>query len=64
VRIDSATNHTFLWPRVAKLDEQGQFQIVWDPDRRVRPDPYCVEQRLDNWSDAAEAESGSLTVQA
>ena len=52
VRIDGSTNHSFLWPRVAKLDAQGQFQVVWDPGRRVRPDPYCVDQRLDDWSAA------------
>ena len=53
VRIDSGTNHTFLWPRVAKLDAAGQFQVVWDPGRRVKPDPYCVDQRLDSWSERA-----------
>lgn len=64
VRIDSVTNHTFLWPRVAKLDDEGQFQVVWDPARRVKPDPYCVDQRLDSWSDAAHAENVALTMQA
>ncbi len=53
VRIDASTNHTFLWPRVAKLDSQGRFQVVWDPGRRVKPDPYCVDQRLDSWSERA-----------
>lgn len=53
VRIDASTNHTFLWPRVAKLDAQGRFQVVWDPGRQVRPDPYCVDQRLDSWSERA-----------
>ena len=53
VRIDSGTNHTFVWPRVAKLDAAGQFQVVWDPGRRVKPDPYCVDQRLDSWSERA-----------
>jgi len=64
VRIDATTNHTFLWPRVAKLDERGQFQIVWDPARRVKPDPYCVDQRLDNWSYTTQAETSPLAVRA
>ncbi len=51
IRIDASTNHTFLWPRVAKLDAQGRFQVVWDPGRQVKPDPYCVDQRLDSWSE-------------
>ncbi len=53
VRIDAGNNHTFLWPRVARLDAAGQFQVVWDPGRRVKPDPYCVDQRLDSWSERA-----------
>lgn len=50
ITVDAITNHTFLWPRVAKLDHRGRFQIVWDPGVRVRPDPYCIDQRLDSWS--------------
>ncbi|WP_250152420.1 transporter substrate-binding domain-containing protein [Ancylobacter radicis] len=50
VRIDASNNHTYLWPRVARLDAQGRFQIVWNPGIRVKPDPYCVVQRLDDWS--------------
>jgi len=50
VRIDPENNHTFLWPRVARLDRHGRFQIVWNPGVRVRPDPYCVQQSLDEWS--------------
>jgi len=51
VKIDGSNNHTHLWPRVAKLNAKGRFEIVWDPGVRVKPDPYCVEQRLDGWSD-------------
>lgn len=50
VRIDPENNHTYLWPRVARLDRHGRFQIVWNPGVRVRPDPYCVQQSLDEWS--------------
>ncbi|HUN98098.1 MAG TPA: transporter substrate-binding domain-containing protein [Bradyrhizobium sp.] len=50
VRIDSENNHTFLWPRIARIDRMGRFQIVWNPGVRVRPDPYCVVQSLDDWS--------------
>ena len=50
VRIDRENNHTYLWPRVARLDARGQFQIVWNPGVRVRPDPYSVVQSLDDWS--------------
>lgn len=50
VRIDPENNHTYLWPRVARLDRHARFQIVWNPGVRVRPDPYCVQQSLDEWS--------------
>src|SRR5262249_4335323 len=50
VRIDPTNNHTYLWPRVAKLDARGHFQIVWNPGVRVKPDPYCVVMSLDDWS--------------
>ncbi len=50
VRIDRDNNHTYLWPRVARLDARGKFQIVWNPGVRVRPDPYSVVPSLDDWS--------------
>ena len=50
VRIDRENNHTYLWPRVARLDARRNFQIVWDPSGSVRPDPYCVVQSLYDWS--------------
>ena len=53
ITVDTTTNHTFLWPRVAKVDHRGRFRVVWDPGVRVRPDPYCIDQRLDSWSEPA-----------
>ena len=50
VRVDPSNNHTYLWPRVAKLDARKHFQIVWNPGVRVKPDPYCVVMSLDDWS--------------
>ncbi|MGA0533825.1 transporter substrate-binding domain-containing protein [Hansschlegelia sp. KR7-227] len=50
VRVDADNHHTYLWPRVARLDAKGAFQIVWNPGVRVKPDPYCVSQSLDDWS--------------
>ena len=64
VRVDSSNNHTFLWPRVAKLDSAGEFQVVWDPAVRVKPDPYCVEQRLNSWSEPAWPDNSALPVRA
>ena len=50
IRIDPENNHTYLWPRIARLDKSGRFQTVWNPGVRIKPDPYCVVQSLDDWS--------------
>ena len=50
VRIDPENNHAYLWPRIARLDSNGRFQTVWNPGVRIKPDPYCVVQSLDDWS--------------
>jgi branched-chain amino acid transport system substrate-binding protein len=50
VRIDPENNHAYLWPRIARLDAQAKFQTVWNPGVRIKPDPYCVVQSLDDWS--------------
>ena len=60
VKIDGSNNHTHLWPRVAKLNARGRFEVVWDPGVRVKPDPYCIEQKLDSWSDGALLNGSSL----
>ena len=39
VRIDASNNHTYLWPRVARLDAKGAFQIVWNPGRARQTGP-------------------------
>ena len=64
VRVDSSNNHTYLWPRVARFDSAGQFEIVWDPGVRVKPDPYCVDQRLDSWTETARAATPTTLTQA
>lgn len=40
VKIDEKNHHTWLWPRIGKANDQGQFDIVWKRDERIRPDPW------------------------
>ena len=47
VQIDGATNHTHLWPRVARINAAGHYDIVYDPSLRVAPDPYLLEYAAD-----------------
>ncbi|WP_108260684.1 transporter substrate-binding domain-containing protein [Mangrovicoccus ximenensis] len=43
VRVDRLTNHTHLWPRVARIREGKPYEIVSNPLRRVPPDPYLID---------------------
>ena len=40
VKIDETNHHTLLWPRIGKANPQGQFDIVWKREERIRPDPW------------------------
>ncbi len=50
VRVDPDNHHTELWPRVARVNSEGRFEIVWNPNLRVKPDPYFIAPTLDDWS--------------
>jgi len=50
VKIDPTTHHTELWPRIGKIGANAQFDIVWESDSRVKPDPYFVAPTFDDWS--------------
>lgn len=47
VRIDMENNHTYLWPRVARIGLDGVPKVVLESEQRVRPDPYMAGQRTD-----------------
>lgn len=46
VAIDLETQHTWLWPRLARLNARGRFDIVQQSPVAIRPDPWMVEHRL------------------
>ena len=43
VRIDAATHHTYLWPRVGVINDRGEFDIVRETTAPEAPAPYLVE---------------------
>lgn len=49
VRIDPSTHHTYLSPRIGRVNRNGQFDIVWEATAPIRPDPYLVSHTLGNW---------------
>jgi urea ABC transporter urea binding protein len=40
VKIDEKNHHTWLWARIGKARDDGQFDIVWTSKDRIRPDPW------------------------
>ncbi len=50
VRIDPENNHTFLWPRLGRVDGKGSFEILAECKTAIAPDPYLITPRIDHWS--------------
>lgn len=50
IRIDEHNHHTYLWPRIGRANAQGQFELLQEAARWVRPDPYLVSHTLQDWS--------------
>jgi urea transport system substrate-binding protein len=40
VKIDEKNHHTWLNPRIGKVNETGQYDIVWKKDEAIRPQPW------------------------
>ena len=55
VRVGKNTQHTYLWPRVGRVDAAGRFEILQEAPQAVRPDPYLVEPEPMPWSGTAAA---------
>jgi len=49
VRIDADNNHTYLWPRIGRVNRQGMFDIVSESISIVKPDPYLVSPNAHEW---------------
>jgi branched-chain amino acid transport system substrate-binding protein len=50
VRIDEDNHHTYLRPRIGRVNAKGQFDILEEATTWVRPDPYLVDHTLQDWS--------------
>lgn len=50
VRIDEHNHHTYLQPRIGRVNAKGQFDILEEATQWVRPDPYLVSHTLTDWS--------------
>ncbi|WP_237741512.1 urea ABC transporter substrate-binding protein [Anabaena sp. PCC 7108] len=49
VYIDSENQHTWKTVRVGKIKADGQFKIVWNSDKPIRPLPYPLSRSKADW---------------
>lgn len=49
VRIDPDNHHTELWARIGRINQDGKFDVIWQSETRVKPDPYFVTSAHDEW---------------
>lgn len=42
VRIDAATGHCYLTPRIGRSRSDGQFEVIWSASSPMKPDPYML----------------------
>ena len=49
LRIDPATQHTYRKPRIGKARDDGQFEIIWEADEAVKPEPYPSSRTASAW---------------
>ena len=50
IKIDPTNHHTCLYPRIGRVNTEGQFTIVRQATRSVYPDPYLVTHSLGDWT--------------
>ncbi len=50
VRIDEHNHHTYLRPRIGRVNNKGQFDILEETHHWVRPDPYLISHSLEEWT--------------
>lgn len=58
VAIDSATRHLWKTPRIGKVRDDGQFDIVWDAGRPLEPAPFPSYRVRDDWNRLLQSAEG------
>ncbi len=62
VKIDEINHHTYLRPRIGRVNASGQFDILKEAERWVRPDPYLVSHTLRDWSSNVQLQARQLDI--
>ncbi|PZQ50168.1 MAG: ABC transporter substrate-binding protein [Rhodovulum sulfidophilum] len=47
IAVDPENNHAYLTPRLGRSTAEGQFEILWEAPKPLRPDPYLTWLDLD-----------------
>ncbi|MCG8529177.1 MAG: transporter substrate-binding protein, partial [Desulfovibrionales bacterium] len=42
IAINPVCGHTDLWTRIGRVNDAGQFDIVYDSGKRIKADPYLI----------------------
>lgn len=50
IKIDPNNAHTYLWPRIGRAKQDGQFEILAESKNAVQPDPYLTSFSAKAWS--------------
>jgi urea transport system substrate-binding protein len=49
VRIDADTQHCYKTPRIARLEPDGRYQIVWSAPQPAAPEPFPSTRTTTEW---------------
>ena len=49
VRIDPETQYSFRTPRIAEIQTDGRFKVVWTGPEPLRPEPYPKTRTAEAW---------------
>lgn len=53
VRVDANNHHTYLFSRIGRANAEGQFDILYESQRALKPDPYAIAPSFNDWSTQA-----------
>jgi branched-chain amino acid transport system substrate-binding protein len=42
IAIDRDSSHASLWSRLGRVNDRGQFDLIKESTRALKPDPYLV----------------------
>ncbi len=59
VAVDAETRHLWKTPRIGKIMQDGQFEIVWDAGQTVQPSPFPSYRFPDDWLRLLQSAEGS-----